>query len=138
MERGGSMENPDSSRDVDADTLRQWLEEGRPLTLLDVRPSGQRAEWAIPGSIHADVYDAIKAGDTGALRALNLPKGIPVVTVCGLGRSSKKAADILAQSGLQAYSLSGGMQSWSLAWNLAELPISLSGTELVQVRRAGK
>lgn len=132
------MEKPDSSRDIDAETLRKWMEAGRPLTVLDVRPPGQRAEWAIPGSIHADVYAALKAGDTGALRAWNFPEGVPVVTVCGLGRTSKQAADILARTGIQAYSLTGGMQAWSLAWNAAGLPLSLPGAELIQVRRVGK
>jgi glyoxylase-like metal-dependent hydrolase (beta-lactamase superfamily II)/rhodanese-related sulfurtransferase len=132
------MEKTNPSRDIDAETLRGWMEEGRPLTVLDVRPSEQRAEWSIPGSLHADVYEAIKAGDTGALRALNLPEGIPVVTVCAMGRTSSRAADMLAQSGMQAHSLSGGMQAWSLAWNLADVPISLPDTVLIQVRRAGK
>ena len=105
------MGNRGLSQDIDADTLRSWLDAGRQVTVLDVRPEGQRAEWAIPGSIHADLYDALKAGDTGAVRRLSLPEGIPVVTVCALGKTSKKAADILAQSGIQAYSLSGGMQA---------------------------
>ena len=34
---------------VSMDTLRDWLDQGRPVTVLDVRPSDQHAEWAIPG-----------------------------------------------------------------------------------------
>jgi glyoxylase-like metal-dependent hydrolase (beta-lactamase superfamily II)/rhodanese-related sulfurtransferase len=132
------MGNPESSRDIDAETLRQWLEEGRAVTMLDVRPQGQRQEWAIPGSVHADVYDAIKAGDAETVRRLKVPEGIPVVMVCAMGKTSKKAADILAQSGIQAFSLTGGMQAWSLAWNLAEVPINLPDAELIQIRRVGK
>ena len=26
---------------IDVETLRRWLEEGRPVTVLDVRPAGQ-------------------------------------------------------------------------------------------------
>jgi rhodanese-related sulfurtransferase len=35
---------------IDADTLRTWLAEGKPVTVLDVRPVNERSEWAIPGS----------------------------------------------------------------------------------------
>ncbi len=45
------------------ESLRIWLEEGRPLMLLDVRPASERAEWSIPGSIQRDVYKQLKEGD---------------------------------------------------------------------------
>lgn len=126
------------SAEIDAETLGNWLAEGRPLTILDVRPADQRAEWAIPGSVHADVYEAIKAGNDASVEALDLPKDVPVVTVCAMGRASRKAADILAGKGMRTYSLAGGMKAWSFAWNVAEVPIQVPGTRLIQVRRAGK
>lgn len=126
------------STDIDADTLRRWLAEGRPLTILDVRPAEQRAEWAIPGSVHADVYEAIKAGNAAAVQALSLPQDVPVVAVCALGRTSRKAAEILGKKGMQTYSLAGGMNAWSLAWNVAEVPLVIPGAGLLQIRRAGK
>lgn len=44
---------------IDVETLKTWLEEGRPVTVLDVRPATERAEWAIPGSLPLDAYDAL-------------------------------------------------------------------------------
>ena len=44
-------------RTIDVETLRTWLEERRPVTVLDVRPAAERAEWAIPGSLHVDAYE---------------------------------------------------------------------------------
>ncbi len=67
---------------IDVETLRAWLEEGRPVTVLDIRPMAERAEWAIPGSIHVDAYDALKAHDPAALATVELPDHVPVVTVC--------------------------------------------------------
>jgi len=123
---------------MDVETLRTWLEEGRPVTILDVRPAAERAEWAIPGSLHVDVYDALKAHDPAALASVNIPSDQPVVTVCAAGRTSQIAAEQLEARGVRAMSLEGGMQAWSLAWNIAEVPLPDSSVRVIQVRRTGK
>jgi glyoxylase-like metal-dependent hydrolase (beta-lactamase superfamily II) len=66
---------------------------------------------------------------------LNLPPG-PVITVCEVGRTAAIATDLLRVNGVEALTLDGGMRSWSLAWNTAQTTIS--GCEVVQVRRTGK
>jgi glyoxylase-like metal-dependent hydrolase (beta-lactamase superfamily II)/rhodanese-related sulfurtransferase len=120
------------------ETVRQWLEQGRPVTLLDVRPAEERAEWAIPGSIHVDAYQASKASDPQALAAVTLPGDAPVVTICGAGKISLIAAKQLQARGVPARSLRGGMQAWSLAWNHAAMPLPGSAVRVIQVRRTGK
>jgi len=121
---------------IDVKTLRAWLADGRPVTVLDVRNPEDRAQWSIPGSLHVNAYDALKAGDPDALKDLDLPGDRPVVTVCNLGRVSQIAAKQLAERGKEAFSLAGGMQSWSLAWNTAEK--TLNKATILQVRRTGK
>jgi glyoxylase-like metal-dependent hydrolase (beta-lactamase superfamily II)/rhodanese-related sulfurtransferase len=123
---------------IDVETLRRWLEEGRPVTVLDVRPAAERAEWAIPGSLHVNAYEALKAHDPSALADVDIPGDEPVVTVCAAGKTSLVAAEQLAARGVEALSLEGGMKAWSLAWNTAEVPLSTSGIHVIQVRRAGK
>jgi len=120
---------------ISVETLRVWLEEGRPVTILDVRPT---AEWAIPGSIHVDAYDALRAHDPAALAAVDVPSDGPVVTVCAAGKTSQIAASQLQARGLQALSLDGGMKAWSLAWNAAEVPVPANDVRVIQVRRTGK
>jgi rhodanese-related sulfurtransferase len=41
-------------RQIDADTLREWLDEERPVTVLDIRTDHARAEWWIPGSVQPE------------------------------------------------------------------------------------
>jgi glyoxylase-like metal-dependent hydrolase (beta-lactamase superfamily II) len=118
--------------------LREMLEHGEPVTVLDIRPAAQREEWSIPGSLHADVYEALWAADDDALSGTDLPSDRPVVTVCAVGNTSLLAADQLRKRGLKALSLRGGMRAWSVAWNAAEVPLSGSQAEVVQVRRTGK
>lgn len=121
---------------IDAGTLREWLEQNRPVTILDVRPDEDRAQWWIPGSVHVNAYEGLKAGKPGVLAEIELPSDRPVVTVCNLGRVSARAADVLAARGIAALSLAGGMQAWSLAWNTAE--VTFPKARIVQVRRTGK
>ncbi len=123
---------------IDVETLRTWLEEGQSVTVLDIRPTAERAEWAIPGSIHVDAYDALRANDPRALADVTLPGDVPVVTVCAAGKTSLVAAQHLQARGIEAFSLDGGMKAWSLAWNSAEVSLSGSEAHVIQVRRTGK
>jgi glyoxylase-like metal-dependent hydrolase (beta-lactamase superfamily II)/rhodanese-related sulfurtransferase len=124
--------------DISVDTLRTWLDEKRPVTVLDVRTDEERSEWWIPGSVHVDAYRALQANELGPLSSVSTPPGQPVVTVCGAGRTSRTAAELLAARGVDARSLAGGMKAWSLAWNLATVPLSNSAIQVVQIRRTGK
>jgi glyoxylase-like metal-dependent hydrolase (beta-lactamase superfamily II) len=126
------------TKTIEANTLRDWLESRRPVTVLDVRSDEDRAQWAIPGSLHVNAYEALRTGQAGPLAAAVLPPDRPVVTVCNAGRVSQTAAAILSDRGFDARTLLGGMKAWSLAWNTAEIPLGDSPVRVVQVRRAGK
>lgn len=121
---------------MSTDTLRQWLDTDKPVTILDIRTPTERAEWSIPGSVHLNAYDKLKAKNPNALLGLHLDKDTPVVTVCAAGKTSLIAADMLQQQGYDSYSLLGGMKNWSLSWNTAS--IVFPDFEIIQFRRTGK
>src|SRR5438034_1025122 len=123
---------------ISTEGLRELLERGAMVTVLDVRPAAERAEWSIPGSVHVDVYEALRRRDPNALAEFHPTNGGRVVTVCAAGKTSMLAAERLRARGLDAVSLEGGMRAWSLAWNTAELPCPGSTTQIVQLRRTGK
>src|SRR5438034_4304702 len=123
---------------ISTEALRHLLEQGASVTVLDVRPIAERAEWAIPGSVHVDAYAALRSGDPTALADFHPANGDRVVTVCAAGKTSMLAAERLRARGLDAVSLEGGMRAWSLAWNTAELPCPGSTARIVQLRRTGK
>src|SRR5881392_3159925 len=114
---------------ISTEGLRELLEQGAPVTVLDVRPAAERAEWSVPGSVHADAYEALRCRDPNALADFHPTNGGRVVTVCAAGRTSMLAAERLRARGLNAVSLEGGMRAWSLAWSTARI---------VQLRRTGK
>jgi glyoxylase-like metal-dependent hydrolase (beta-lactamase superfamily II) len=123
---------------IEVGELRAMLETGAPVTVLDVRTAADRAEWAIPGSVHVDAYEALKAGDSAALAGVVIPRDAPVVTVCGAGKMSLVAMEQLRARGYDARSLTGGMKAWSLAWNSAVVPVAGTQATVVQIRRTGK
>jgi glyoxylase-like metal-dependent hydrolase (beta-lactamase superfamily II) len=126
------------TKQIGAETLREWLDARQPVTVLDIRTDEDRAQWAIPGSVHVNAYEALRAGHAGTLADAVLPPDRPVVTVCNAGRVSQTAADLLTARGFDARSLAGGMKAWSLAWNVADVPLSDASVRVIQVRRTGK
>ncbi len=125
-----------SVREIDTNTLRTWLETGKEVSILDIRPIQERTEWFIPGSVYYNAYDKLKANNPNALQGLHLDKTIPIVTICAGGKTSLIAAEQLSEQGFEAYSLQGGMKGWSLSWNTAKL--SFHGFDIIQFRRTGK
>ncbi|MFC0773022.1 MBL fold metallo-hydrolase [Terrimonas alba] len=121
---------------IDAETLRIWLEEKKPVFVLDIRPKEQREEWQIPDSHYLDAYKRLNEGDKSVLDEIGIPDNSKVVTVCAAGRTSQIASDALREKGIDAYSLQGGMKAWSGAWNVAQK--QFSDFEVLQVRRTGK
>ncbi len=94
---------------IDARTLEEMLEHGEQVTVVDVRNRKQHAEGSIPDSLNFDAYDALHVGDE---RALELPEGARVVTVCNRGHASAVAAEQLRRRGYEAFSLEGGIEAW--------------------------
>jgi glyoxylase-like metal-dependent hydrolase (beta-lactamase superfamily II)/rhodanese-related sulfurtransferase len=121
---------------VTVNILRNWLELGQPVTVLDIRPMAERLEWFIPNSIHVNAYDKLKNKDFNTFKDLHLDKNVPIVTFCAGGKMSLVAAEILQIQGYETYSLEGGLKAWSLAWNTATL--TFPNFEIIQFRRTGK
>lgn len=123
-------------KEINTNTLREWLDSGKKVNVLDVRPINEREEWQIPGSIHLDVYDELKKQNPDALNTVDFDKSIPVVTVCAGGKTSMVAAQLLQKAGYESYNLEAGMKGWNLSWNTASR--SFDDFEIIQFRRTGK
>ena len=50
------------TRHIDTATLREWLDQGRPVTVLDIRSDDDRLQWSIPGSLHVNAYESLAPG----------------------------------------------------------------------------
>lgn len=96
--------------DVDADSFRQWQDEGRDILLFDVRTPEEYREACIPGSTSGPSFDIARhAGD------LRTHDG-PVVVHCAGRTRSLIAAQTLRELGVtQAVALRNGTMGWLLA-----------------------
>lgn len=91
---------------LDIATLERWLDEAAPLTLVDIRDSGNFSAGHIPGSSHLD-------NDSVAALMQQAPTEQPMVVICYHGHSSMQAAAWLASQGYaEVYSLDGGFSEW--------------------------
>lgn len=95
-------------REVSQEEFRQWLAEGRDLTILDVREANDHAHSRIEGAIN------IPRG----VVELEIEDSVPnrektIVAYCGGGGRSSMVADVLGQMGYRnVYSLQGGYKQW--------------------------
>lgn len=114
----GSAKDAVNQLGMVADNLRtgterttQWYEvaaeQARGVTVLDVRTDKERAEGAIPGSVHIPV-DELRG------RLDEVPAG-EVLVCCAVGKRGHVASRLLAQRGHDVRNLDGGVATWCAA-----------------------
>ena len=85
--------------------VKELLESGKQLNLVDVREDDEVAEGIIPGAIH------IPLGDVEA-RVGELDKSKPYILICRSGGRSGRATAFLEDAGYNATNMTGGMLEW--------------------------
>jgi rhodanese-related sulfurtransferase len=87
--------------------VKQRLDAGEPLQLLDVREPWECAIASLAGSIH------IPMGEIAA-RWQELDADSPVIVVCKAGSRSRRVAQFLSAQGYgQVANLTGGIDAWT-------------------------
>jgi UPF0176 protein len=94
---------------LDPRTLRAWLDEGRPITLLDTRNNFEVETGTFDGAVAIGVED-FRDFPGAAERLPEQMKSAPVVTFCTGGIRCEKAAPYLERAGFsEVYQLDGGI-----------------------------
>jgi glyoxylase-like metal-dependent hydrolase (beta-lactamase superfamily II)/rhodanese-related sulfurtransferase len=127
----------DSPAGLTPAALRRRLVDGEPMTLLDVRDRPEIERWRIdaPSSVHVPYMKFVAAGVTGDVTGL-LPADVaePVVVVCPRGEASAAVAEQLADAGVDARNLAGGMEAWARLYD-REVAWDDGTTTVYQYRR---
>ncbi|WP_172370565.1 rhodanese-like domain-containing protein [Sporosarcina jiandibaonis] len=85
--------------------VKELLESGEQLNLVDVREDDEVAEGIIPGAIH------IPLGEVAG-RVDELEKSKPYIIICRSGGRSGRATEFLEGAGYDATNMTGGMLEW--------------------------
>jgi rhodanese-related sulfurtransferase len=91
---------------IDPERVAEWLAEDPDLQVIDVREDHERQAGHIAGSRHIQLTQL-------PAQAATIATDRPVVFYCRVGARSDMAAQALRASGLQAYSMSGGLVRWA-------------------------
>ncbi len=101
-----------TSRRVTADQLKSWLDNGKPVTLLDTRNNYEVTVGSFTNAVPIDIDDF----RTFPQAVARLPEDLklqPIVTFCTGGIRCEKAAPYLEQQGFQdVYQLDGGILNY--------------------------
>jgi glyoxylase-like metal-dependent hydrolase (beta-lactamase superfamily II)/rhodanese-related sulfurtransferase len=133
---------PDPPVDVETvspSELQRRLDAGEPVRLLDVRDRDEVAAWAIegPGVTRTQLPYArfLEAQVTDGVPSLSAEvdgEG-PITVVCGYGAASGYVAGLLADAGVEARNLAGGMRGWARVYEAR--PVRDSAPTILQYRR---
>ncbi|SMO83471.1 MBL fold metallo-hydrolase [Melghirimyces algeriensis] len=104
---------------VTAEELRDRIQNGEPLFILDVRNESDYQDWKIEGntvqSLNIPYFEFLDDEDVADDQ---LPdKNTPIVTVCAKGGSSQYVGEVLDGKGYNVASLKGGMKDWSQVYS---------------------
>jgi adenylyltransferase/sulfurtransferase len=101
-------EEVEAAFEISAPQLKAWMDDGRPLTVLDVR---NPQEWEICRVEGSTLIPLPELQD----RLGELDPASTIVTLCHSGMRSARAVNFLRQMGYsRAINLAGGIHAWSL------------------------
>ncbi len=101
-------EDPLGRSEVTSQDLKEALDKGEDICLVDVRWDWEFKAAQIPGSLHVPLTQILERQD-------EIPKDKLVVLICHHGfRSMKACMLLLGQGYTQVTSLKGGIEDWSL------------------------
>ena len=91
-------------REIDLDSFATAHASGG--FVIDIREPDEYVDGHVPGA------RLMPLARLGALAA-EVPSGQPVYVICASGNRSKAGAGLLAQRGIEAYSVAGGTGGWA-------------------------
>ncbi|MCS5707415.1 rhodanese-like domain-containing protein [Candidatus Berkiella cookevillensis] len=89
---------------ISVEELKEKLSQHEPLHLLDVRTLEEHQHFNIGGQL-IPIQEL-------AFRLNEIPTDKPIIVYCRSGQRSQMAVDMLAQVGIDAQNLLGGMIAW--------------------------
>ncbi|HEV8386863.1 MAG TPA: MBL fold metallo-hydrolase [Nitrososphaera sp.] len=136
--------NPNFKRgslEIDAQKLKEKMDRGEDVFILDVRTPEEYEAWRLSYDKHAKTPLIPVDRLFGAQKAIadQIPKDKEIITLCSHGNRSMMAAQLLSQMGYNAKSVRGGMAAWNQVYDVASVAdMPESHVRVWQLRRISK
>ncbi|MDR5655804.1 MBL fold metallo-hydrolase [Halodesulfurarchaeum sp. HSR-GB] len=119
---GAAVPEPEAPvESISPAALRERIDRGDPVTVLDVRTTSDFEEWHLEGESvtveNRPYYEFLEAPGLPE----DLPRGDPLVVVCAEGDASDYVAGELRSAGRDAVTLDGGMAGWARIYDRNEI-----------------
>ncbi|WP_435180153.1 MBL fold metallo-hydrolase [Halorussus sp. AFM4] len=123
---------PDAEVDsIEPETLRERIDAGADVFVLDTRVPDDVEEWAIDGesveSLNVPYFEFL-AGEPGEEVFEQLPNDREIAVVCAKGESSEYVAGELIERGYDAAHLEDGMRGWARVFEYREIDAATDAT----------
>lgn len=108
---GEMVESRCGTPHVEAETLKTWMEESRPMVMVDVRPQAEYRTISIPGATNCPGMEAFVR-----VPSLVGDESVPIVVNCAGRTRSIIGAQTLRESGVRnpVFALKNGTMGWQL------------------------
>lgn len=99
---------------IDPETLREQLENGKDVCVVDIRSEHDYEDDHIEESENRPIREALLSGnvETALAELDDLPDDEELVMVCDAGVASTETARLLQKQGRDASALEGGLDAW--------------------------
>jgi glyoxylase-like metal-dependent hydrolase (beta-lactamase superfamily II)/rhodanese-related sulfurtransferase len=133
-------ENISMALEIEQDDLKERLDSGEDIYILDVRTPEEYQAWRIS-------YDRYRNPPLVPIDRLfglqtktpeHIPRHKEIVTVCAHGNRSMMAAKLLSRLGYNVKSLRGGMSGWNAIYDIAKIRTESDSVRIWQIRRVSK
>jgi rhodanese-related sulfurtransferase len=103
--------------EIEPAQFKRWLDEGKPLQVVDARTRMEYSQGTLGKARHAPVTEM-----PACMARLSFDPQRPIVMLCLSGHRSIPGTRWLRARGFEAYSLKGGILAWKQAGFALEAP----------------
>ena len=109
------------SLEIDAQKLKEKMDRGEDVFILDVRTPEEYEAWRLSYDKHSKtpLIPVDRLFGSQKTIADQIPKDKEIVTLCAHGNRSMMAAQLLSQMGYNVKSIRGGMAAWNQVYDVA-------------------
>jgi glyoxylase-like metal-dependent hydrolase (beta-lactamase superfamily II)/rhodanese-related sulfurtransferase len=109
--------------EIDVDNLKEKLDKGEDVFILDVRTPEEHNAWKFSYDRYQNtpVIPIDRLVNSQNVVSEQIPKNKEIVTVCAHGHRSQMAAQRLSKMGYNVKNIKGGMAAWNQVYDVARL-----------------